>query len=506
METELKLLLARADLERVGRAKSLAALRRGRARSAMLQALYFDTPDFALQRKGIALRLRKEGLVWKQTVKAPGKTLGGLHERLELEWIVPRPRIDIALLRASALGPVFNKAKVSERLKRVYRMRFRRRSVPVVFGDGSRAVLALDSGSIYAGRRSERICEAELELAQGNAAPMLDLSRALLDEIPCRIGHRSKAERAYALLDGRCAGPRKWDSPRFDPGDAASVACLRLIDACASQLTANEDGFLAARDEEYLHQMRAGMRRLRVALAMPREQAWRVALAPLEAELKWASGLLGSARDWDVFAGELLPPLTRACGEHRLAALRSRVAKLRRGAVAAAREAVRSPRYQRICLALAGLGLSVQDSLATQPSVRQLADRALARRHRKLVAWSDPAALDPGELHRLRIATKKMRYVAEFFASIYPAKKVRHFTARLEALQEVLGEINDDQVSAEMIELSARGGRSALDGDVVDLARGWIAAREALAREKLGKAWHGFRVLDAYWGWPQKRS
>jgi CHAD domain-containing protein len=148
---------------------------------------------------------------------------------------------------------------------------------------------------------------------------------------------------------------------------------------------------------------------------------------------------------------------------------------------------------------LARLGLVQTDTLAAEQGAREFSDRVLARRHRKLTAWQDPVGLDRERLHRLRIATKKLRYVAEFFAPLYAHKAVKRFTENLEGLQDLLGTINDAQVSAEMIELSARGGRRALDREAVGLARGWIAARDALAREHLSKAWRSFLALESYW-------
>ncbi len=495
METEIKLLVSPGQLARLARTRAVRDAARGPSRSSLMHAVYYDTPHFALRKRHMALRIRREGRTWKQTAKAAGNSLGGLEERRELEWSVPGPRMDLSLLQHSELAEVFSKPRLARELGPIFCTRFTRRSLPIALARGSSAVLALDRGSIIAGRKSEPICEAEVELLGGDAAALLDFVEALLEEVPCRIGHASKAERAHMLISGK--RPRKWEPVDIDPAASASYACRQLLDACAAQLNANEQGFLSTRDPEYLHQMRAGMRRLRVALALPREEPSRQAIGALKGELKWASGLLGAARNWDVFDGELLPALAHACGEESLAALRSRVARHRREARAAAREAVLSTRYQLLGIALARLGLQSAD--AGSLDARAFAQRALARRYRKLMASHDPAALDPSELHRLRIAAKKMRYVAEFFESLHPAKKVKRFTARLQRLQDVLGAINDTQVSARMVQVSSRGRRSMLDREVVGLARGWIAAREAAAREHLGKAWQAFRSLRPYW-------
>ena len=50
---------------------------------------------------------------------------------------------------------------------------------------------------------------------------------------------------------------------------------------------------------------------------------------------------------------------------------------------------------------------------------------------------------EEGDLHRLRIALKKLRYTAEFFAPLYPKKKVKALCEKLRGLQEHLGDIND---------------------------------------------------------------
>ncbi|MBC7938411.1 MAG: CYTH domain-containing protein [Chitinophagaceae bacterium] len=76
-----------------------AALRRAvatsTAQTTRLQAVYADTADHRLAAAGLALRLRKEGTRWVQTLKGRGD---GLMQRLEHEVPLPpqrgQPRID----------------------------------------------------------------------------------------------------------------------------------------------------------------------------------------------------------------------------------------------------------------------------------------------------------------------------------------------------------------------------------------------------------------------------
>ncbi|MFN4148214.1 MAG: inorganic triphosphatase, partial [Rhodocyclaceae bacterium] len=53
--------------------------------TARLTNIYYDTPDLDLRKHGIALRLRKRGRSWLQTVKCAGKQMGGVSSRPEWE-------------------------------------------------------------------------------------------------------------------------------------------------------------------------------------------------------------------------------------------------------------------------------------------------------------------------------------------------------------------------------------------------------------------------------------
>ena len=72
------------------------------------------------------------------------------------------------------------------------------------------------------------------------------------------------------------------------------------------------------------------------------------------------------------------------------------------------------------------------------------------------------------DLHELRKVGKELRYLLEFFASLYPAEVVKPFVKTLKGLQDQLGRFQDREVQADDA-ARARAGRSSepddADGD-----------------------------------------
>jgi CHAD domain-containing protein len=62
-------------------------------------------------------------------------------------------------------------------------------------------------------------------------------------------------------------------------------------------------------------------------------------------------------------------------------------------------------------------------------------------------------SLKAEQLHRLRLAAKRLRYVADFLLPLYEDRKsVRRFSRKLADLQEELGSNNDMAVTASLFE------------------------------------------------------
>jgi len=510
-EIELKLSIAPDDARRLGRVPAVRAASRGHARTRTLHSVYYDTPDFDLQHQGVALRLRRDGTRWTQTLKGGGTVQGGLHLREELDVAVPAQILNHHALAASGASPVFADPALRASLQPVFTTDFRRTLRHLEPVAGTRVELCIDAGEISAGSASSPISEIELELQEGRPEALLDLAQGLLAAVPLRLEPASKAQRGYALAAGTAPVPAKAEAPGLRAAMTVSEAFGAVVFACLAHLQANERGVLQDDDAEYLHQARVALRRLRSAFSVFSPGFPRVALEELIGELRWLGGQLGPARDWDVFATETLAGVLSAFpGDTGLHALLERTTESRAAAGAVARHAVGSTRYTSLLLSLIGVFYRkpwevVGDEAGATERARSLPDFAtavLARRHRKVVKRGrDLAQLDAPGLHGLRIDIKKARYAAEFFSTLYEKKMVRDYTAALSGLQTLLGGLNDAATVERLCE-ELRDQREDPDGrfaEAIGLVRGWAGAMARAHLEQLPGAWETFRDVRKFW-------
>ncbi|MCX7891653.1 MAG: CHAD domain-containing protein [Burkholderiales bacterium] len=507
METELKLHIAPRDGRRLLRHPAVVALKRGRARRQRFVATYFDTPALELSRAGVAFRVRQEGARWVQTVKAGNVGAGGLHRREEFEWPLPADRPDFALVETTPLAKLFAKPGLQARLAPVFVTDFVRTAATLAFADGAVAELAVDAGEIRAGSQREPISEAEIELKSGSAANAFTLALAVCDDLPVRLGLASKAERGYALAAGAAPRPRKAAPVALERELPAGQALARIAWAAIAQMQANEGGTVRGEDPEYLHQLRVGLRRLRSILALARAPLAASIHASLLEDLRALQRALNPARDWDVFATETLPPIVAAFPEvSGLKGIRVRAGQLRRAHDRAAAEVVAAPDFQKLLLRL-GLALTDGTLEARDATTawlggpaRAYAAQILEARYRKVRKRGKRlATATPQERHATRIAAKKLRYAAEFFAPLFAEKRARRFAGALAELQDVLGALNDAAVTARLLDELATAGRTPPDTAAAGIVRGWVGGAAHHGAGELEARWRGFRKQAPFW-------
>ena len=240
------------------------------------------------------------------------------------------------------------------------------------------------------------------------------------------------------------------------PDLPAKAAFQSIASACLQQIVASKPAILRG-DPEGVHRMRVGLRRLRTALALFADLAVDARTPAVKRELKWLTGELGPAREFEVFLTRVVAPLGK---QHtRLSGMRTLsrdLADQREAAVARALAAVSSRRFRELTGNVAGW---IETGSWREPRSKLARDRSeqrieavarvqLKRRWKKIRKCGGRLAqLDPRARHELRIRAKKLRYATEFYKTVFGGKKQAKrrvaFLSALRQLQECLGELND---------------------------------------------------------------
>lgn len=500
IEIELKLRFSPSRLREVLALPALSGARRGS--SQRLTATYYDTPALDLWQGRIALRVRREGARWVQTVKGGGSAASGVHRRLEIEALLAGPQPDLSGLPRHAVTRVLRSRKVAKAVVPVFHTAITRSLRLLEPAPGVLIEAAIDRGTVRSGRRRTAICEIELELKSGPVTALFDLALQLAGQVPLALEHRSKAQRGYALFRGHEMPPAKAVIPVLDRSMSAGEAFRAIAGNALAQAQANEHGLIHGDDPEYLHQMRVGIRRLRSAFRLFREWLGETA-APQEEALRTLAAGLAPARDWDVLVTEILPAVSATLAAHRGApALIAACESQRQLARRSSKKLIKTNIYNRSMVALGRLLASPgggPDNKVLQQPVRTCAAQILAawyarvlRRGRRLEQRSND------ELHRLRIAVKQLRYAVEFFSALFPPRRMATLRDRLVRLQDILGHINDAaNVEPLLGSAAVSGGRAAQAS--AGIVIGWCEARAAGGRSELKPAWRRFRAAPQPW-------
>jgi CHAD domain-containing protein len=350
---------------------------------------------------------------------------------------------------------------------------------------GVRALLPV--GEAVVERRAGRIRDQD-----GNTTVLLHLERAaIVDGSGRSIKERISTAEATAIpgseeafhdIVGRLRAVSGGDA-RFDLielaagtrgrriGDYSSKLDLRLdrswraVDAVreillhlAGTLRANVDGVVADHDTEFLHDLRVATRRTRAALAQLKGVLPAEAVAGYREEFRWLGALTGPCRDLDVYLLEM--DTFRAMlgdGGNLLAPLQRTIERARRDAWIDVCSGLTSARFRRL--------LERWETFLREPPVQapappdadrpigELASQKILKAYRRMTKRGRGLGDDPpaDALHRLRIEAKKLRYLLEFFRSLYDDKDIGRLVKSLKELQDILGGINDLHVQREQL-------------------------------------------------------
>ena len=254
---------------------------------------------------------------------------------------------------------------------------------------------------------------------------------------------------------------------RLDPRMRADAALKLILRPLLGTMEANRPWIADHPDPEFLHDFRVAVRRARAALGQLKGLIPDGVRGRRRGEFAWLGAVTGEPRDLDVYLEEF-PTLARLLPARERAALEPLREHLTRARADAYRElaaALGGSRYRRLVV---GLEAFLEQPLPARPRsphalrpVREYAADRIWRAYRKLLRHGARITdqSPPEQLHELRKEAKKLRYLLEFFAGLFPPGKVRRALKALKRLQDNLGAYQD--VHVQQTFLRERAGRLA---------------------------------------------
>ena len=255
-------------------------------------------------------------------------------------------------------------------------------------------------------------------------------------------------------------------SPEQHAEEAAKVIYRRLLEV----MRRNIDGTVNDIDTEFLHDFRVAVRRTRSGLSQIKGVFEPVALQQAKANFAKLGKWTNLMRDLDVYLLQearyraMLPEADQSGIDRFFEYLR----ELRKDEQRALTEKLRSQELTEI---LAWWDDFLNRPVSGQPEavsartpIIELAKKSIWRKYRRVYRDGRRIGKDsPDEsLHDLRIECKKLRYLLEFFSSLFPRPKMTMLVASLKKLQNKLGDFNDLTVQQETLKRIA--GKMSLHG------------------------------------------
>jgi triphosphatase len=474
---EVEWQLAATDLGEVrrwlGRHSVVDGLRIERVPAQQLHDTYLDTEDWRLYRAGFALRLReKEGRV-EATLKGLRSAREEVADRRELTEPLAAGRVK-ALARAD--GPVGSRVRDVigvKPLRKLFEVRTSRERFAVRSREPAEEVgeLALDEAQFSGGNAQRRpmiLTRVELE-AVGSSGPALEHLAARL-RTECGLQTATKNKFAAGLHSASLEPPQSGErGQKPDPACAPMRPSSRAAEFAAAALRrlleewqAHEPAARLGENPEALHALRVTVRRMDTVLSLFRTYL-PAALTKSQPKLRRLLDTLGTVRDFDIrleavntYCSEL-PEGDRSALDSLLRHLEAERGQARATMLRALD--AKSTRHW-----LEGLSAQLARPLPVGASASRYGAAALRvvpdliRRHyrklRKCARQLTPES-SLSQFHKVRVRTKKLRYMLEMVAPTY-GEPADTMLAALLKLQSRLGTQHDaDVVAHHLTELAA---------------------------------------------------
>lgn len=260
---------------------------------------------------------------------------------------------------------------------------------------------------------------------------------------------------------------------QLDPTARSDATAKQIMLSLLDTLEANVAGTIANIDTEFLHDLRVATRRTRSAMSQIKGVFDEQEIEPFKRGFAWIGQITGPTRDMDVYLLKFdgyrrsLPATIRSDLDpfHDFLQLQHKKAH------ALLKRKLNSKQFRELIKAWRDwLERPVPETSlpanAGRP-VAELANQRIFKIYKRVIKQGMAIEPDsPAELlHDLRKDCKKLRYLMEYFQSLYPKQEITALIKLTKVLLDNLGDFQDLQVQAEKIEsfaeqMQAEGARA----------------------------------------------
>jgi CHAD domain-containing protein len=434
-----------------------AGWRVGKSSTRRERLVFYDTFEEEALRKGLAV-MRRKGVLWIIDLES-----GALETETPLVQTpphffashLPECKARKKLLQCSSLRAFINRCAI-DRFVTSWR----------ILDQEDKTVATLEFESIHkSDKSSETVFPRYYSITplKGYHKELSTMLMALPEPVDAyRV--TSFRERFVAIMEAAAPTGKGYSSKlhlQLDPRAPIHENVRRLLQFTSSIMAANEEGIRKDIDSEFLHDFRVSIRRSRSILRLlngvfePEKTAW--ALAGLRELGKRTNDL----RDSDVYLlrrdeyTRLLPPSLRPALDPFFSDLEAekRLHHRQFNRYLAGKEYPGFMAALKEFIAKEALPDEQTAPLAARPT-GEVAVKVIRKALKKLLAHGRRANSETSdaELHELRIDCKKLRYLLEFFASLFPPKATVQAIRQMKSLQDNLGTFVDLSVQMEFLQ------------------------------------------------------
>ncbi|MCX7098413.1 MAG: CHAD domain-containing protein [Methylococcales bacterium] len=243
------------------------------------------------------------------------------------------------------------------------------------------------------------------------------------------------------------------------PDMRADIAAKYIYSHLLKAIKANEQGTIADTDSEFLHDFRVAIRRTRAGLSQLKNVLPEQTSTRFTEFFSWLGQITGPTRDLDVYLlmfadfKNSLPEAIRDDLDPLYEFLFTKQQKSQQ-------ELAKKLKTTHYLATLSEWEQYLKQQAPNNPveahanlSIKHLANRRLWKNYQRVLKEGKAITEDSphDDLHELRKSCKKLRYLMEFFQSLYHEQQIKHFIKNLKGLQEVLGTFQDCSVQEETL-------------------------------------------------------